>query len=30
MDMSIFDLIDVCEDYKELTKDIERKAGKYR
>ena len=28
--MSIFDLLDVCEDYKELTKDINRKAGKYR
>lgn len=29
-EMSIFDLLDVCEDYKELTKDINRKAGKYR
>ena len=28
--MSIFDLLDVCEDYRELTKDINRKAGKYK
>jgi len=28
--MSIFDLLDVCDDYRELTKDINRKAGKYK
>jgi len=28
--MSLFDLLDVCDDYRELTKDINRKAGKIR
>ena len=29
-EMSIFDLLDVCEDYRDLMKDIDKKAGKYR
>lgn len=30
MEMSVFDLIDVCEDYKELMRDINTRARKQR